>query len=150
MVEFERVSFAELASRNGFVDVVREYAEETKNPAIAEPSVQFDRYAELDEQGLLRFVAAMDGGRLVGLLVVAVTPSQHYGFPIVAVESIYLRKVARRGAAGLELLGCAKAIARAEGAPGFTIMAPPGSALDRVAGALGLVNTHKAYWCHVE
>ena len=56
-------------------------------------------------------------------------------------------KAWRRGRTGLDLLGCAKAVAAKEGAPGFTFMAPPGSAFDKLCDRLGMTHTHNCYWC---
>ena len=83
----------------------------------------------------------------IGAAALLVTQSQHYPFPLVGVDAFYLRKAWRRGRTGLDLLGCAKAVAAKEGAPGFTFMAPPGSAFDKLCDRLGMTHTHNCYWC---
>lgn len=147
LIEYQEVSFNELYDVDGWTDWVTEYINETANPAIGAAEAQVSRYAALDKDGQLRCVAVLDDGRLVGAAVLLVTQSQHYPFPLVGVDAFYLRKAWRRGRTGLDLLGCAKAVAAKEGAPGFTFMAPPGSAFDKLCDRLGMTHTHNCYWC---
>ena len=149
MVTLQVCDFATFSGTEGFSLWAAEYATETSNEAIGTPEVQFGRYKELDEKGSLRCVAVLEDGYLVGGAVLMVTSSQHYAFPIVGVDSIYLRIAYRKGRTGVDLLNAVKAVAKREGAPGMTFMAPPGSNLDKLCACLGMVNTHKAYWCNV-
>ena len=150
MVVVKQSSVAEATAMPGLQSLIEEYANETGNPAIGKPDVQMSRYFDLYEKGLLRVITAAEDGKLVGLVALVVSPSQHYGFPIVSVESIFLSKAYRKGALGLKLLATAKSVAKKEGAPGMAIMAPPGSSLDKLCQRFGYVNTHKAYWCNVQ
>ena len=147
MIEYQELSFGELYDLDGWTDWVTEYINETANPVIGAAEAQVSRYAALDKDGQLRCVAVLDDGRLVGAAALLVTQSQHYPFPLVGVDAFYLRKAWRRGRTGLDLLGCAKAVAAKEGAPGFTFMAPPGSAFDKLCDRLGMTHTHNCYWC---
>lgn len=150
MVVIKQSSVAEVTAMPGLQSLIEEYAEETGNPAIGKPEVQMSRYFDLYEKGLLRVITATEDGGLVGLVALVVSPSQHYGFPVVSVESIFLKKAYRKGSLGLKLLDTARSAAKDAGAPGMAIMAPPESPLDKLCRRLGFVNTHKTYWCHVE
>ena len=147
MLTFQTMTFSELYATKGFQEWVDEYIEETAHPDIGAAQAQIDRYEELEAKGQLRCIAITDDGLLVGGAVLLVTQSQHYPFPLVAVESFYLRKDWRRGSTGLHLLGGVKAVAAHEGAPGFTFMAPPGGPLDRLCHLRGMRHTHNTYWC---
>lgn len=124
-----------------------EYIEETANPAIGSAGAQLDRLRDLDKKGQLRCLALTEETTLIGAAILLLTQSQHYLFPLIAVESIFLRKAWRKGSTGLHMLGCIKAMAKHEGAPGFTFMAPPGTALDRLCQLRGMTHTHNCYWC---
>lgn len=147
MVELRLVPFSEAASNPSFYDYVAEYVEECGDENIGQPAVQIERYKELDEQGCLRCIGVFDGEVLAGLSILLVTKSQHYSFPLVGIDSIYLRKPWRHGRTGLDLLGAMKAVAKREGAPGLPVMAPVGSKLERLCRSMGLSQTHSAFWC---
>ena len=147
MLEFRLVPFSEVETNEAFGAYVEEYIEECGNENIGQPVVQIERYRELEAQGSLRCIGVFDGTTLAGLSVLYVTQSQHYPFPLVGIDSIYLRKPWRRGRTGLDLLGAMKAVAKREGAPGLPVMAPVGSQLERLCTLLGLAKTHSAFWC---
>lgn len=147
MVEFRLIPFSEAASNPSFDDYVAEYAEECEDENIATPMISLERYTELDKAGHLRCIGVFDGDVLAGLTVLHIAQSQHYDFPLVGVDSFYLRKPWRKGRIGLDLLGAMKAVAIKEGAPGLPIMAPVGSKLERLCHLLGLPQTHSAFWC---
>nr|DAU11264.1 MAG TPA: acetyltransferase domain containing protein [Caudoviricetes sp.] len=147
MFEIRELTYRELEQCPGFLAVATEYQQETQNMAIGNPSVQFERYRELDKLGKLKCLGAFEDGALVGLVGVTLARSQHYAFPIATMESFYLRKAHRKGANGLRLLRATKEMAKREGAPGLVIMAPPGSSYDKLCEKLGMVHTHNAYWC---
>lgn len=149
MLEFRLVPFSEAAANTSFDAYVSEYIEECGNENIGQPVVQTARYLELDAQGVLRCIGVFDGEVLAGLSILVVSHSQHYPFPLIGVDSIYLRKPWRRGRTGLDLLGAMKAVAKREGAPGLPVMAPVGSQLERLCSLLGLTKTHSAFWCPV-
>lgn len=149
MLEFRLVPFSEVAQNPSFNDYVTEYAEECGNDLIAKPSIDIDRYLDMDRSGQLRCIGVFDGSVLAGLSVLVVTQSQHYDFPLVGVDSFYLRKAWRKGRHGLDLLGAMKAVAVKEGAPGLPIMAPVESKLERLCRLLDLPQTHCAFWCPV-
>lgn len=146
-MEVRSCSFREAEASSGFCELVAEYARETSSTEIAEPKVQFERYHQLDEAGVLRFLGVFDREKLVGCAILTINETQHYDFPLVAVESIYLRKDYRRGRAGLKLMRLIKDTVVLVGAPGCTFMAPPSSALDSLCSLLGMVHTHNCYWC---
>ena len=148
-VKFQLVSFERLSSCPGYDDLVREYIEETASAVVPYPGEQRSRYLGLDKENRLRCIAVMtDGGLLAGLAILLVTQSQHYPFPMIGIDSLYLRKPWRKGRTGLDLLGGIKAVVAKEGAPGFPIMAPPGSPLDRICRARRYSKTHNCYWCN--
>lgn len=134
-------------SAKGFDDWMREYIEETANPVIGKAEAQVERYLGLDREGKLRCIAVFDDMELAGMAVLYVTESGHYPFPMIGIDAIYLRKAWRKGRLGLDLWGAVKALVKREGAPGFPVMAPPGSNLDRLCKAFKLVPTHNTYWC---
>lgn len=147
MIEVKRITFEELFHTEGFKELVDEYTEETANKAIGTPAAQFDRYRLLEEHGILYCVAVLEANKVVGVAVLLTALSQHYAFPIVAVESFYLRKAWRKGRTGLKLLKEVKKTTYELGAPGCSFMAPPDSALDHLCSLLGMTHTHNAYWC---
>lgn len=146
MLRFDTCTFHELALTNGFGAFVCEYRDETANPAIGEAGPQMEKYYELDKEGRLHVIRVCDDDHLAGAAVLLVTPSQHYPFPLVGVDSIYLRKPWRKGGTGLRLLAMIKGQAQALGAPGFPIMAPPESPLDKLCKLKGFSHTHNCYW----
>ena len=149
MLEIHELSYQELEQCPGFLDVATEYQQETQNMAIGNPSVQFERYRELDKLGRIKCLGAFDGKTLVGLVGVMFACSQHYAFPIASMESFYLRKAYRKGTNGLRLINAVKDLVRREGAPGLVFMAPPGSTYNVLCKKLGMAHTHNAWWCKV-
>ena len=147
MLTFDTCSFRDLAFTTGFGALVCEYAEETASPAIGAAVPQMAKYYDLDRQGVLRCIRIRDDNELVGLAILIINESQHYPFPMLGVDSLYLRKPWRKGSTGLKLLAMIKAEAKALGAPGLPIMAPPGSPLDKLCQLKKLTQTHNCYWC---
>lgn len=135
--------------RTHWHDLQVEYIEDTANPVIGKAEAQTERYIETDKAGQLKCIGLFDGEELAGLCLMLVAPSNHYPFPIVSVEGLYLRRRWRKGANGLRMLNLAKRVARELGAPGLVFMAPPGSTLETICERLGAINTHKAYWLNV-
>lgn len=148
---FKTYKFEELHALNGFSELVKEYALETANPAIGAPAPQLQNYEELDKEGNLVCVGCVDidSGLLVGLAGLRISKSQHYAFPLVAIDGFYLLKAFRKGSAGLRLLKAIKLEVSRIGSPGLVFMAPPGSRFDALCGKLGMTHTHNAYWCRV-
>ncbi len=126
---------------------VDEYIEECKNDNVAAPGFFEEKYRAAEDAGTLRTIAVMDGEHLAGAAELQVTKAAHYDFPLVAVDAFYLRKAWRKGRTGIAFLKAAKDAAAAEGSRGLVFMAPPESTLDKLCAKLGMVNTHKAYWC---
>lgn len=145
-VSVEVKPFSEVAALDSFKDWCDEYRDETRSPVIPDAGPQLDHFKACEAENRLRCVVMMDDGVLAGAIFLLVNPSNHYPFPIVAMDSFYLRKPWRKGRAGLDLYEAAKAVARREGAPGLVLMAPPDSTLDRLCKLWKLTNTHKAYW----
>lgn len=136
-----------LVSHPEFQTWVDEYIEECKNVHVAVPGFFEEKYRASEAEGVLRTIVVTDGEHLAGASWILVTKAAHYSFPMVAVDAFYLRKAWRKGRTGLDFLKAAKDVAKNEGAPGLVFMAPPDSTLDRLCARLGMVNTHKAYWC---
>ena len=147
MLTFDTCSFRDLSFTTGFGALVCEYAAETANPSIGEAFPQMEKYYELDREGKIRVIRVRDDGQLVGAAVLLLTVSQHYPFPMVGVDSLYLRQNWRKGSTGLKLLAMIKAEAKSLGAPGLPLMAPPDSPLDKLCRLKKLVHTHNCYWC---
>lgn len=147
MVTYEVVPFEEFYTSKGFAEWQSEYIEETANTNIGVASGQIARYLELEAKGQLLCMAALDGEELVGGVILLVTQSRHYAFPMIGVDSFYLRKPWRKGDIGLRLMRFVKETAVKEGAPGFMFMAPPDGPLDRLCRLRGMAHTHNAYWC---
>lgn len=146
-VVVEVCDFDKIAAR--FAPLLDEYIEETANPIIGKAEAQIERWREAAADGRLKCIGAFDGDEIAGMILLLVSPSAHYAFPMVAVESIYLRKPWRKGLNGLRMLNLAKRVVRELGSPGFVFMAPPGSTLEKICERLGAANTHKAYWLNV-
>ena len=142
----EVCSFERLRRHKDWDALVREYIAETALDSMGAPSVQDEQYREADRAGELRCLVVLDGDRLAGLLVLTVSKHRHYTRPLMAVDSIYLRRPWRKGRIGLDLIGAARALAAREGAQGLVLTAIPGSPLDRLAPKIGMVLTHHAYW----
>lgn len=140
-------SFGTIRTAVGFDELVDEYIAETANPVIGEAGCADDRYFDLELSGKLRCIGVFEGNLVVGAAILLVEHSQHYPFPIIGLDAVFIRKQWRRGRNGLDLLGAIKALVKREGAPGFPVMAPVGGKLDRLSKALGLVQTHNTYWC---
>ncbi len=147
MFEVRELPFTELEASPGFDELVKEYIDETANPAVPSPKPLSERYRLIDELGLLRGIGAYDGEKIVGIAGVLIAKSQHYPYPICSMESFFLRKEWRKGSNGLKLLAKAKEIAKDVGAPGLAIMTPPNGNYDKLCNALGMVHTHNAWWC---
>ena len=133
----------------GFKDWCQEYADELANPFLPAPGAQIENWKDWDKEGRLRCIAVFDTGVLAGLIILLVSRSGHYPYPVIGLDSFYLRKPWRKGRLGLDLWGAAKAVAKREGAPGFCVMAPPGSKLEKLCELKGMPFTHKAFWCAV-
>lgn len=146
-IELKPLSFA--LERPGFEAWCQEYAEELSNPLLPNPGPQIENWKDWDKEGRLRCVVVLDGDVLAGLIILLVSRSGHYPYPVIGLDSFYLRKPWRRGRTGLDLWGAAKAVVKREGAPGFCVMAPPGSKLEKLCELKGMPFTHKAFWCAV-
>lgn len=122
------------------------YADESGNRDLGAARPKLDLYAAFERQGLLRCIVALDdGGALVGLLVMLLQDHPHYSQPVAHVDSIFLDKAHRRGAAGLRLVRRALDVAREEGARGCYFSAPEGSRLARLYGRL-FKPTDRIFW----
>lgn len=146
MLKYEFMEPDRLFAFRGWDDLVREYIEETANPAIGAAEPQFDRYRELYAAGRLKLIAASDEGEICGVAALLAVPTQHYPFPIVSTEAVFLRKPWRKGYCGLHLLRLMKVAAEDMGSPGLTFQAPPGSQMDKVCERLGMTHTHNIWW----
>lgn len=140
------VSYATLITMKGWDEFVSEYIEETADPELPSPGAQDERYLELDANGDIRVIAVVDDEELVGVAILLIAKSQHYPFPIVSTDSIYLRKPWRHGRTGIDLIGAMKALAKRIGSPGLTFMAPPDGKLDRLCKALGAKHIRNCWW----
>ncbi len=145
-MQIREVPFALVGLAEGFEELIKEYSEETANPAIGEPKALIERYQFLNEQGRLKVIGAFEEDRLVGIATVMIAKSQHYPFPVASIESLYLMKEVRKGTNGVRLLRGVKRVVKESGAPGIAFMAPPGSRYDKFCEVTGMTHTHNVWW----
>lgn len=150
MLEFRDVVWSDLKGTADFDEWVKEYAEETTDSHIPVSGLQAEFYDEKDAEGVLFPVCAYDGGKVVGVAGLVVSRSGHYPFPIVSLDTFYLRKAWRQGSAGLRFIRALKKRAAELGAPGFVVTAHPGSAWDKLCERQGMTHLNNLWWCSGE
>lgn len=148
MVEIREVTFKDVFGAPGWTEWVDEYKEELSTADIP-AAFQPDFYLPLEEKGALTGVAAFDEGVLVGLAGCVVERSGHHPYPIVMLNSLYLRKEWRRGALGLRILARLQKLVASLGAPGFTTTSAPGTSYDDLCKRLGMTHVNNLWWCKV-
>ena len=102
---------------------------ESGNPFLPQkPNVDYYRRAE--EAGAFRVVGAFSGERLVGFGSFVLTVIPHYSTVTASVESVFLSKEFRLGAAGVRLINAVSHAAKDAGASGIYWGCRSGSRLE--------------------
>ena len=96
-----------------------------------------ERYYQLEAAGIAKFFSVLNSeNEFVGFAVVVINTVPHYRDPVGVVESIFIKKEARRSGLGLDLLTALEAYCRGH-ARCMYITAPAQSALQKVLPRLG-------------
>ena len=142
-------SFRDLFKLPGWQELIDAYAAESGNADLGDACPKASVYDSFDCAGLLRSIAVLDQGRVVGVLVMLLQDHPHFSKPVAHVDSIFLDKAHRRGAAGLRLVRRALDVARESGAAGCYFSAPEGSRLSRLFELL-FKPTDRIFWASCE
>lgn len=146
-LQVRRTSVAELAAAPNLADLVQAYAAESALPQLGSAVLDVPAYARMEAAGIVRLIGAWRGDRLVGFLILIVTPIPHWGNQVLAsAESFFVHPDERHGGAGRELRTCAEAVALEVGARGVFISAPAGGALSRVLPHWGYEHTNSVFF----
>lgn len=135
-MELKDVSAKTIYESPEFAQIVEDYAAESGNPDLGEAVPEIEFYDRMERADMLRCVAAYDGDRIVGIVVVVVTKYPHFGKPVASVESMWLARSHRAGGAGLRLIRRAQVVAKEMGAVGIYFGARAGSRLAELYGRL--------------
>lgn len=114
-MEIRRTTWAEAFERPEFGRLLADYSSESGSPFMKgapDPA----EYIAAEEAGQFILLGAFEGDRFLGGINLSLYRIPHYAEPLAAVESIYLDKPYRKGAAGLRLLRAAEDAAREAGA----------------------------------
>ena len=96
---------------------------------MPETNRDYEQYERFEQAGFSRMFAAYNDEKLIGFLVLLVSPNPHYGCKIGTIESIFVGAEYRKSGAGLKLLKAAEDTAKGMGAVGIFVSAPAGSQL---------------------
>lgn len=136
MVDIRRCTVAELEAAPNLDVVLSAYASESAMSELGEPNPQVDIYRKLEAAGVLFPIAAFDGARLVGFILVLVCVLPHYGAFAATSESFFVLQEERKHGVGMGLLATAETLARGMGARALLITAPEGSQLAEAMAGL--------------
>lgn len=130
MVEVRKCSWLEFSAYREFPALLAAYAEECGMEGMPPPELHEPLYMAMERSGSMDVLCATVEGRLVGFLVLLVSPNPHYGgAKIGVVESFFVAREKRRTGAGDALLRAARESATHRGAVAFLVIAPLGSKL---------------------
>ncbi len=127
-----RCTVADLEAAPNLAEVLAEYAAESRLPELGAPHAQVQTYRELEAAGVLFPIAAFEGSRLAGMILVLLAPLPHYGVLVGTAESFFVPKSARKRGTGLRLLAEAEGLANELGARALFVSAPHGGTLSCV------------------
>ena len=139
MLEISKQSFASISSYDEFYLLLEEYASECEISEVGMPTMQADMYEAMDSTDRFFIVGAVNEGRLIGFVNVAVSVLPHYGKIVAATESFFVSKEFRNTGAGVKLLAKAEEIATQSGAVALLVSAPTNSSLG------SMLETKKSY-----
>lgn len=129
VLTFRPVTVAEVFSAPDADMLISEYMAESGNPFLPQkPNVDYYRKAE--ESGAFKVIGAFSGERLVGFGSFVLTVIPHYSTVTASVESVFLSKDFRRGAAGFRLINAVSQSAKDAGASGIYWGCRSGSRLE--------------------
>lgn len=131
-MELRDVHARDVFASKEFGHIVEAYAAESGNPDLGEATPVLEFYERMEQAESLRFVAAFDGDKIIGVVVVVATLYPHFGKKVASCESLWLDKAYRDGYAGLKLIRKAQEVAREMGAVGIYFGARTGSRLARL------------------
>lgn len=118
VLTFRPVTVAEVFGAPDADMLISEYMAESGNPFLPQkPNVEYYRKAE--ESGAFRVIGAFSGERLVGFGSFVLTVIPHYSTVTASVESVFLSKDFRLGAAGVRLINAISQAAKDSGAAGI-------------------------------
>ena len=129
MITIELIPHSKLEADADFQALVAEYSEECSIAGMPETNRDYEQYERFEQAGFSRMFAAYNDEKLVGFLVLLVSPNPHYGCKIGTIESIFVGAEYRKSGAGLKLLKAAEDTAKGMGAVGIFVSAPAGSQL---------------------
>lgn len=144
-MRYERIKVAELFSYPEFPGLVDEYMAESGNLKLPK-NPQIEIYQAIEDAGRLGVVAVFNGSHLVGFAVFILTVLPHYSTVTASVESIFITKKQRKGAAGLVLIEEMKRYAKDQGAQGVYIGCRVGSRLERLLEKLGKEKINSVFY----
>lgn len=136
---FKKLTVAETLADPRYSPLWHEYIEEAGYTAYS-PEPDFRQYEAIEKQGIFDITGVYsDDGKMIGFFTFILNYLPHAkGQLLATVESLFLEKSERKGAAGLKLLKALKARATELGASTLLIGTRAGSRTEKVVERLGL------------
>ena len=129
ILTFRPVTVAEVFGAPNADSLISEYMAESGNPFLPQkPNLEYYRQAE--ESGAFKVIGAFSGERIVGFGAFVLIVIPHYSTVTASVESVFLSKDFRLGAAGLRLINAVSQAAKDAGASGIYWGCRSGSRLE--------------------
>jgi len=144
--DIKRVRIADLIKEFSLSVMMGLYAGEAHVPGMPEPAPDYELYQAMEDAGSLQAFGAYADGRLVGFLILIVSPIPHYSVMLATTESIFVLPDYRKYGTGRRLLEAAEEYAKERGCHGIGVTAPRGGRLARGMGAMGYRHTHQVYF----
>ena len=142
-----RSSFPELEADPNFNDMVNAYAAESFLDGLPPPCPDLGIYRAMDKAGFLHTMCAVVDGRVVGFILVLLSPLPHYSVQVATVESFFVLSRYRQSGAGFNLLREAEIVAEENHAAGMFINAANGKDLGKIMQKMkSYKNTHVTYF----
>ena len=142
MVDVRKGDIIELFNSPNMLTLYKEYSKESKNTLTPEIDPCEEMYVGMENLGMLDFVGAYDGDKLVGFIVALTTTMAHYSLAATTVESFFVIEKYRKYGTAKRLLKEIESIAKEKGAVNVFMSSPIHSALHLAARAMGYTNTH--------
>lgn len=106
----------------------------------------FDKYVELNENGMLRIFTARREGKLIGYFLVVVMPHLHYKENVFAMNDIiYVEPSKRGGMVAYRLIKYVEKVLKDEGVSVLMINMKTSNMFSRLLEGLGFTNTELVY-----
>lgn len=132
MISIERCPVADVIASK---ELIAEYAAECSIPAIGEINPQPDVYAAIEKSGMSQSFMALEDDCKIGFAIVLTPVLPHYGKKVATLESLFIAKDKRHGAAGLKLMSAVEQYAEQSGCVGILYSSPVGGQLERLLEA---------------